>query len=597
MKSPSQLTLASFAHTLLLELGEEVEADVQRDLVTLDRRLNCEGETFLTLTMPLLADWLLLCLEEERVVASPSSFATKRYGLVRLPAFLSGFSMRIFNLDGSLSPCAHREIRNFLQFTRCFAKIERPTSRKREDAAFEQYIETDKEVTDERIRSATFGSNLQSTAIRLFRDSLGYVDRTLCSTDATPNHGPGSTADGLLGNAKYQFDTWYSRMEPLFPLDQYAIPNHRYWRHLSKVRVLDPGSEIPVKVISVPKTAKGPRIIAMEPTHVQFVQQGVKNLVYAAISKDRVSRLVGFTDQSRNQSHAKVGSEDRSIATLDLSEASDRVSNELVKHIFAPWHTLSEALQRSRSTSADVRGTVVPLKKFASMGSALCFPVEAIVFLTICVNAIEDALSIRYDPNNCNWDRYVSVYGDDIVVPRELAYFVIDRLERYGLKVNEKKSFIKGHFRESCGRDYWKGHDVTSVRVRQDVPCSKQDAESVASWVSLRNQLYKVGLWKTTKWLDIHLQRVLGDYPIVREWSEYLGRHSFLEDPNYGIFDTMLHYRKLRAWKLHSKIPSSPLTGVPALMKTLTVKSEDPNHLEHAGRPHAVKLKRGWTRY
>nr|QDH86450.1 MAG: RNA-dependent RNA polymerase [Leviviridae sp.] len=77
-----------------------------------------------------------------------------------------------------------------------------------------------------------------------------------------------------------------------------------------------------MKVIDVPKTMKTPRIIAMEPTAMQYAQQGILRLIQDAIKGSYLNDFIGLDDQEPNQLMARQGSAVGDLATLDLSEAS-----------------------------------------------------------------------------------------------------------------------------------------------------------------------------------------------------------------------------------------------------------------------------------
>jgi len=262
--------------------------------------------------------------------------------------------------------------------------------------------------------------------------------------------------------------------------------------------------ELPVRVVSVPKTQKTPRIIAIEPSTMQFAQQGLKREVYEKISRSALSDVLGFTDQTRNQKLALDGSITGELATLDLSEASDRVHVELVSHLFAYWPHLRDFVLATRSRNAKIGDSVIELSKFASMGSALTFPIEAIIFTVIATMGVEqtDKPSVRQLAGR------VSVYGDDIIVPVDTVDRVIHLLSLFGFKVNEHKSFWNGKFRESCGKEYYAGTDVSVVRLRSEVPTSRDDAALINRFTDFRNRAYRAGLWRTVKAADVILSRV-----------------------------------------------------------------------------------------
>jgi hypothetical protein len=90
------------------------------------------------------------------------------------------------------------------------------------------------------------------------------------------------------------------------------------------------------------------------------------------------------------------------------------------------------------------------------MGNATTFPVQSLIFWAVCVATLES--SGFHQPNE------VYVFGDDIIVPAVATPLIMETLAAYGLKVNQRKSFYIGAFRESCGVDAYKGVDVTPIR-------------------------------------------------------------------------------------------------------------------------------------
>jgi hypothetical protein len=72
------------------------------------------------------------------------------------------------------------------------------------------------------------------------------------------------------------------------------------------------------------------------------------------------------------------------------------------------------------------------------------------------------------------------VFGDDILVPTAIAPSVMEDLETFGLRVNRLKTFVHGHFRESCGVDAFNGINVTPVRWKCGL-----DAEGLTGLQSL----------------------------------------------------------------------------------------------------------------
>lgn len=585
------------------ELGTQCAVSTTRDYQTVTSRVKHEGLSFLTITLPAFCSDLQKALDSGQV--APCHFAGfKRRG--GLPLFLGGFLEHVFDRGtGRLldEPCVE-SIFALRQLTLMFGKILLPCSPEREARAIQGYIECESEVKRmDRAIDPELCDEFESMSIRLFGDTFASADLAVYRGDVKPKHGPGATADRLRGNAKFDLSEWTTRLERIFPYGDNAIPSWRYYYRLDCVDFREPGRERPVKVVLVPKTLKTPRVIAIEPTCMQFMQQGLMEILVRSLEEDELtSGMIGFSDQTPNQRMARSGSVDGGLATIDLSEASDRVSNQHVRRLFSRFPHLNEAVQATRSRKADVPGHgVIRLAKFASMGSALCFPVEAMVFLTIVFMAIQKSHRRRLTRNDIkSYKGRVRIYGDDIIVPADLLPLVITYLEAFGLKVNRDKTFGNGLFRESCGRDYYGGTDVTPTRVRHAFPTSREDVERTIALVSLRNRLYEAGFWRTCSWLDDKITSLLGGkYPRIEPTSPLLGRVSFLGHETQKL-DEATHNPVAKGYVVVSRAPHSPVSGEGALLKWFLKRSEEPfadrDHLERSGRPDAVSIKLRWAR-
>jgi hypothetical protein len=555
-----------------------------------------------------------------------------------LPRFLGGYLSRVFDRSsGTLldDPCIDSVIA-IRQLTLMFGKLSLPCSPARERAAMREYVECEQDVRqiDKDLTQKDLDEFREMSDL-LFRGIFTRMDRDVYYGRMLPKHGPGSVADNLSSNGKFQLRTWTRRLEEVFPSYEYLIPNLHFREELDQVSILEPGAEIPVKVVSVPKTLKTPRIIAVEPACMQYTQQALLRCFLSSFERDELlSKLIGFDDQLPNQELARQGSVNRRTATLDLSEASDRVSNQLVKTMLSHWPHLNKAFDATRSRRAAVDGFgVIRLAKYASMGSALCFPVEAMVFLTMIFLGIQRSLNVTMTRKDIkSFVGSVRVYGDDLIVPVDHVLSIVQTLEHFGARVGLDKSFWTGRFRESCGKEYFNGTDVSLVRVRQVLPYTMADATGVISTVSLRNQLYEHGYWKTSGWLDERLGKLLKHFPIVLPTSPVLGRVSYLVDYQLNRMHPGLHSPLVRGYVVKAKAPSDELGGTGALHKCLLrlemrdflrgaesnlslvpcpatsstdgenhqssswspTMSQDENHLERSGRPKRVSIKLGW---
>lgn len=581
------------------DLGEFCCVSTTADYKKLRSRTENEGSSFLTITLPSFSKGLEKALSRGKVDPQDFPGFAWRSGL---PLFLGGFLDRIFVRDTGVLrdvPCVD-SIFAVRQLSLFYSKMLLPCSEARERAAMRQYIACEEEVREsDRNRSLGLYEEFRRMSLVLFGDVMAKVDSDVYHNHVVPKHGPGATADQLRGNAKFDQVAWTRRLESIFPYGENAIPNWRYYYRLERLDLHEPGAEIPVRVISVPKTLKTPRIIAIEPTCMQYMQQAVSERLTEYLERSHVRDQIGFTDQGPNQALAREGSSSELLATLDLSEASDRVSNQLVRTLVHHFPSLREAVDATRSRKADVPGYgVVRLAKYASMGSALCFPVEAMVFLAIVSIGISRQLNTRFTGRNVrSLLRGVRVYGDDIIVPTHFAESAISALEDFGLRVNRDKSHWTGKFRESCGGDYYDGVDVSVVKCRRELPTERKHVSELVSLVSLRNNLYKRGMWKTAFYLDSLVVPLLRHYPYVCETSPVLGRHSFLGYETQRI-SASTHQPQVMGYVVKSRIPDSPMSGEAALLKWFLKRGSDPlqlDHQERAGRPVSVSIRRRWA--
>jgi hypothetical protein len=223
---------------------------------------------------------------------------------------------------------------------------------------------------------------------------------------------------------------------------------------------------------------------------------------------------------------------------------------------------------------------------------------EALVFTTVVFLGIERSIGTQMTREGVRalFGR-VRVYGDDIIVPVEHVSPVISSLEAFGLKVNTGKSFWRGAFRESCGGDYYRGVDVSVVRLRRELPTSRKQADRVVSVISLRNQLWQHGWVETVRQLDELIGRLGFPFPFIASLqTPVLGRltsSAFTADK----WDSHLHRPLVKGLVVAPDKPESNLDGLGALMKFFLKPGEDPfedeDHLRFAGRPRRVRIKHG----
>lgn len=623
---------------LLQEAGAKCGVATARDVGTLRARVKGEGTSFATITLPAYAKDFDRALSDGRPV--PGAFAGFRLQRNGIPSFLKGFLHRIFDRNGQVLVEPSIDcIRAVRQICRYLSKVELPCSDARQLDAMVAYEEVDNACKDRPGDPAAdddespVGEDPSSTWRRKLWDSYERVAAIIIGSmtleDEEGNlpilctHGPGATVEGYTTNQKWSSRRWHTRLEEAGLTLQNACfgAEKALWgedRVGSQPVYVDPMDEAPVKVCFVPKTLKTPRVIAVEPACMQFAQQGLSRLLRAAIDHCRyTSGRIHFRDQSVNQKMALEGSVHGQWATVDLKDASDRVTCDHVRVLLkAAPRKFRDLVFASRSTRANLPdGRVIDLRKFASMGSALTFPVEATVFFCMVVaSRIARADLYPCPPTVERMAGGIHVYGDDIVLPAGETPSVCDDLEAFGLRVNRQKSFWTGQFRESCGVDAFAGEVVTPIYLRRVPPVNRADASSILSVVSTANQLAKAGYWRTAQSLQEAVERLPGfaRLPEVPDGSSALGWTEGLSNRPSGPtrWNRALQRREARYWVPTAVARDDPLEGEGALAKcfrrlgkrrerrfgdyVVDTATVDREHLTMSATPYAVTLKRRW---
>lgn len=207
-------------------------------------------------------------------------------------------------------------------------------------------------------------------------------------------------------------------------------------------------------MFTVPKNTTIDRVACKEPDINMFMQKGLGKFI-----RKRLRRRVGINlnDQSINNGLAREGSIDGTLATVDLSSASDSVTTALVEAFLPPlWYSAMNAIRCSHTL---IDGEMHVNEMFSSMGNGFTFELESLLFYVI-------ARAVMYFEGVSG---KVSVYGDDIIIPSGVYHQLEWVLHILGFRVNPDKSFYEGHFRESCGGHYLHGYDVTPFYLRAPI--------------------------------------------------------------------------------------------------------------------------------
>jgi hypothetical protein len=494
------------------------ERDLDREYAL--RRIANEGISFLTRTLPSLGKALDASFQDGTFVPHPSFQKEKGRAT---PKFLRVLFKAVFDSEGVIltnpSPDAVGHIR---QACFMFYKLEEDYAPEVVEDTVNGFLDVDAELAHVDLSV----SELRPVIIEA-KKVIENVMRGLDPRDITPRPGPGASASGTHKSLRYEMLTKWDQVHQVYPVYEYFFVNRKhlsdrvpaYWKAIRK--------DAPTsKMRLVPKDSRGPRIICMEEQEVMFLQQGLADAMRKRIESHGITKgKVNFTSQEVNRQLAKHASctsgLSHSKATLDMKEASDRISRELVATLFSGLPLLTRALlslstRQIELPNGDVRDTL----KFAPMGSSLCFPVMSLVHFALGRAVIK----LYGDRRHTALADSIYVYGDDIIVDSSHAQVLFDWFPRFGLKFNVGKSFTKGPFRESCGFDAFLGKNVSPQRVKKRFFCSA-DPQHLVAGLDLEGHLYSRGYLHVAEYIrTVLLHRNGGiDLPYVPYGAGVLG--------------------------------------------------------------------------
>jgi hypothetical protein len=331
------------------------------------------------------------------------------------------------------------------------------------DLAIEKFVATDSKLGEvrDRLNNPWLALN-EPTTFRILRSAKNKVRRLLGSVpdlqqifeNSSFSHGASALHKRITGESQFKYSLEYPEVTPLAaPLLQSFVERAPLWRECVKGFTLCEYN----RVTTVPKDAEIDRPIACEPTLNMYAQKGVGAVIRQALK----SRDIDLDDQTVNQRLALIGSLTGNLATVDLSAASDSISIEIVKLLLPEaWYDLLLMLRCDKGLLPD--GREIVYNKISSMGNGYTFELESLIFWAIA-QSCEDSLSEDPGTHLC------SVYGDDIVCRSCTVPLLTEVFAVCGFSVNIDKSFSTGPFRESCGKHYFRGVDVTPVYVRSPI--------------------------------------------------------------------------------------------------------------------------------
>jgi hypothetical protein len=458
---------------------------------------------------------------------------------------------------------------------------------------------------DRRIAGTTLGRVVTKTQ-DLIRQILGSVplwDDNFIFTSGASFHvdsKPGAIARKLLSGRDVTVDAWphVARLirhdsildDPAESFREIFWGGADLWRQLRSWE--EPSFVDGNSLFTVDKSSEIDRCAAKEPTLNMLMQRALGNAIRRSLRKVGVD----LNDQTRNQRLARTGSISGSLATIDLSSASDSMSVECVRLLLPPeWFAI---LDDCRSKWTYVRDEWHDNEMFSSMGNGFTFELESLIFV-----ALTRALAWVTGSKGS-----ISVFGDDIICPSDLAHGLGQVLGYFGFSLNSEKSFWGDHyrkddgFRESCGKHYHRGEDVSPFYVKEIPLDAKRyihlgnklrqwlaiesdvlDPRFYALWCKIRNAVPRP-VWGGYDYDSIDTLVVPNVRPIASLRSIYATDKRATERLQHGLY-LQWHASKtnLPAWSDPRLLPGQhPLAGLDL---------EGPNTAEPE-KPIGLKLRR-----
>lgn len=548
LKSQESIML-NLIRGLLHDLGRQhsvSEKETDRDADVISSRTQAEGLGFLTKTLPKFGKAL------DKALLTGEFTPMSEFGHDKgtaYPRLFRRLTELVFVKEGMLREEPDvAAIQSLRQVSYLFYKYQLPYHDLTVRLSIEEFVEVDQSIKPLSSDVDTIATiyHAQEVLNEVFKESFAGGS-IINLKDLAPKNGPGAVAHGEKPWHRYEPRRCYNSLENLVPYGSMFYYNDRHlFDHWDSYFGMEhPTGSGTAVLLAVPKDSRGPRLISKEPQEYMVYQQALRvPLVDHIETHPLTAGQVNFADQGINGALALRASKDASLATIDLSAASDRLSCELVEALFEDLPALQHYLLSSRTDSTRTPDDhIIFTRKYAPMGSALTFPIQSIVFYSLLVgDLVRGGMPLREAAKS------VWVYGDDIIVPNKYAPEAMAVLERVGLKVNTEKSCYSGHFRESCGVDAYLGVDITPVKIKRlwQVPSRSEtrgklgrykgrnakrretsrgmpEITTLQAWVSYSDLLFQKGYWEASDVVRRQIEEAVGHLPAVTSTSPLLG--------------------------------------------------------------------------
>lgn len=388
-------------------------------------------------------------------------------------------------------------------FKKWFYTSELQVSRSLEELAFEKFKAN-------LVRGETYNEKLRSLPLDSYANSVIAlaalkVQRVLGDLDVDEwmdlcGHGPNATTSvkreqSYLDYKTCDFSGTLSAQSLFFEL--YLKYDFQLKAELGRLLPRKSGERLETvpgdRLSFVPKRFDSLRTMSVQPTLNMFLQLGLGRVI-----QRRLFSGCNIDLSTQPDCHKRLGKiaslcHEVGLATVDWSEASDRIWVSLCERLLPPdWFTLAMALRCPVSSYGDQQ---LRLPMIGTMGNGFTFPLQTLVFWSLLSSICE--LEGEH--------AFISVFGDDCIVPSSILKRVEEFAEEIGWQMNTEKTFGVGGFRESCGADWYRGLGCRPFMIERPTDTSTRHA--VRSWIYI---VYN-GLKRVLKPLQIST-------PALDEW-------------------------------------------------------------------------------
>ena len=461
------------------------------------------------------------------------------------------------------------------------------------------------------------------------------VDHILPQVDVEPllpKFGPGSVAESGIHGIAGKFDSlkFDAKIDRLF-FNNLRTHDRPDYDPSNYVKNWDPScgtSSRTARIKFVRQDVRKSRTICMEPNTYMWAQQHYRLVLEEMIDVGYLKDKVVLKNQQVNQFAAYYGSLTRLVDTIDLSAASDSVSWDLVSRIF-PTRIL-KFLQGTRTSTALTPDGPYSVKKYAPMGSALCFPVQSVVYSSIIIYAArlyyrENGMEIPPLEKLFNTEYFeygelqpFRVYGDDLVIDTKITDIVIRVLSELGFSINMEKSFTGDHpYRESCGEHYVNGSEVTPILYRVKHYRNKIDPRALDSLIGAANVFYAAGYLSVRRFIvHLCLATPMSGYkkpfakgnpiPFTYDLTDSSKLHTKQRHLNSHLYPRLRYNENLQKWEFHCVAVKTKVStlgadydhyGYSVWMRSAYLaegKRSDSSDQRHIGTPRDLRFDWRW---